>query len=83
MTSLYYLLYATMVTSRATYLNCGSHKRNLVRQNYTNIESPRYVIVTLHTDRKNFKTKNIMYFDNIGLSDIKLYYLNSLLFTSI
>lgn len=38
----------------------------------TNVESPRYVIVAFQTNRKEQKMKDVTYFDNIDISNIRL-----------
>lgn len=53
-------------------LTAGAIKEIWSVKTCTNVESPRYAIVTFQTERKDQKMKDITYFDNIDVSNIKL-----------
>lgn len=53
-------------------LTAGATKEIWSVKTCTNVESPRYVIVAFQTDRKDREKQDIVYFDNIDISNIKL-----------
>ncbi|XP_066157644.1 uncharacterized protein [Euwallacea fornicatus] len=54
-------------------LNANSTKEIWCVKTTTTVECPRYIIAAFHTNRNNLAMKDITLFDNLNISDIRLF----------